>query len=160
MSLNKNKDSYSFLNMTRWPGHYCLLVGLGLVRWPFLKLGVVRRTRWIVSFSQPPCQTTGTLGRSSSPKEIRILFLSRQIIIIMIILIIISLKKNRCSPMVHLCRKENLEKLELDQKRHRRATNERGAYKGFWWVRQDQKSVPAKGLKSRQIHESKLRRLW
>jgi len=41
--------------------------------------------------------------------------------------------------------------------RHKRATNKRGAYKGFWWVRQDQKSLQAKGLKSRQIHESTLR---
>lgn len=35
--------------------------------------------------------------------------------------------------------------------RQRRATNERKAYKGCWWIRQDQRS---KGLKSRQTHES------
>lgn len=38
--------------------------------------------------------------------------------------------------------------------RQRRATNERKAYKGCWWIRQDQRSVQAKGLKSRQTHES------
>ena len=43
--------------------------------------------------------------------------------------------------------------------RPRRATNKRRAYKGFWWERQDQESGQAKGLKFRQIHESKLRRL-
>lgn len=115
------------------------MVGLGLVTCSFLELEVVRRTRWIVSFSQPLHLTIGTVGKINSPKEISVLFLSRQ-----------NNNNNKFLKIQMFSfgtfpQKEKFgeagTRQSVDMLRHKRATNERGAYNGCWCVRQDQKSV-------------------